>query len=145
MHPVMLMLRLIICIWLELFFHMVSSYGKKHLRDKRSITCHERLLQHWIILPIKNVSIVSNLNFQKIVLLMRFLDWLKSLVGSHVFSPWWCLYINRVDSQSSFNKLDRLSTSDLSLQDITQILKAFEVLLFYFHLLKIPNHNYIQY
>lgn len=78
MHPVMLMLRLIIGIWREIFFYMVSSYGKKPLRDKRSITCHERLLQLSVILPIKNASIVSSLNwsgssFQKIVLLTRFL------------------------------------------------------------------------
>lgn len=128
-HPARLVEGLIMGIWHELFFHMVSSYGMKHLRDKGSITCHDRLFQQSVIPPIKNLCLISNLSlfgfsFQKVALLIHLSAWLKSAAGSCVFSPWRCLYINQVDFQSSCDKLARLSTSDLSLEDITSNFKT---------------------
>lgn len=53
MHPVMPKAWKII--WCEFFFFVMSSYGIKHLRDRGSITYHDRLLEWSIILAIKNV------------------------------------------------------------------------------------------
>lgn len=54
-HPARLMVGLIMGIWHELFFHMVSSYGTRQWRDKGPIKCHDRLFQKSVFPPIKNL------------------------------------------------------------------------------------------